>query len=1181
MKSINTAYYRLPVLKSDLEKLKKNLDIYIKSEKKNEGEENHKGLVKDFLCNTWYSPDYSVNTNGREDLVIFNGNDTSAKPSVIFEAKSPSNKNEMFSFEKPNCKALQECIYYFLQETIKFENWEIKHIIITDYDNFFIFDAKDFSRFFISKTNPIIDQFRKFDAKQLTDTKTSFFYENCAKPAIENWIEQEEVFVTHFKPKDFYEKSDDELIPLYKILSPEHLLGKPFSNDSNTLDKNFYAELLHILGLEEVKEGGKKIIKRKSVEKRDGASLIENAMFQLEERVFNENECFETALRLCITWVNRLLFLKLVESQQLLYQNGNPDYKFLTSKMIPDFAELNILFFKVLGRKSEDRDKSINEKFKLVPYLNSSLFELCEEETLLQIRGLQNNPLPLFKQTVLKDKNGKRLTGEKDILTYIFEFLDAYNFSSDGSCGITESNKTLINASVLGLIFEKINGYKDGSFFTPGFITEYMAKETVERAVVQKFNEVKKWKCETLDDVKNEIEDRKEANAIINSLRICDPAVGSGHFLVSVLNRILFIKSFLNILQDKDGNKIKRNEWEILLNNDEISLIDEDGDSFIYNAANSELQRIQEAIFNEKRIIIENCLFGVDINPASVYICRLRLWIELLKNAYYTKESNYTQLETLPNIDINIKCGNSLVSKFPVEIGNSVIKREASDKSKDKEISELIKQYRDCVLSYKNLHDKKAKHDANAKIMELKNKFRGEAQLSLFDTAKNSNTIFRNSMEWMLEFPEVLDDEGRFLGFDAVIGNPPYFNIQTLGAKSIYAEFVMNNYKDIWQDKSDILFYFLKLAMMLTKGTICFITSNAYMFSDKAQKLRNKMLDDGRLRRIINFEKFMVFPEASITTCITLLSNTPEKFNAVVFKESDSSIDDVINYIINQKNAFNVKLSHNSVFALVDSRIADLNSKIDGEHNKLCELFKIGKGMETAANNVFCFSEYPKQFPKKFIKRRMCGEIIKKYVHSETEEYVLYFENVLNFEDLPQNIQSYLEQNKSILNARAQIKRSKTSVWWKYTFSMHKEYYHLNKIWTSYRNKTNEFSLDESTDYIGLTNTTVIFDTNKDICLKYLLALLNSKVLTFRYKSIGKQTGSGVYEYFENGVGKLPIPLVSSAQQQKLVNLVDKILVAKKDNPDADTTKLESEIDSLVYELYGLNAEDIAIIEKG
>ena len=160
------------------------------------------------------------------------------------------------------------------------------------------------------------------------------------------------------------------MLPLYKILSPEHLLNKPFANDSNSLDKNFYEELLHIVGLEEVKESGKKVIRRKKESERDSASLVESAIYQLEEDILNENERFETALRLVINWVNRLIFLKLVESQQLAYRKGDEKYRFLTTELVPGFQELNTLFFKVLGRKPEARDSEVKEKFRFVPYLN-------------------------------------------------------------------------------------------------------------------------------------------------------------------------------------------------------------------------------------------------------------------------------------------------------------------------------------------------------------------------------------------------------------------------------------------------------------------------------------------------------------------------------------------------------------------------------------------------------------------------------------------------------------------------------------------------------------------------------------------------------------------------------------------------------------------------------------------
>ncbi len=175
---------------------------------------------------------------------------------------------------------------------------------------------------------------------------------------------------------------------------------------------------------------------------------------------------------------------------------------------------------------------------------------------------------------------------------------------------------------------------------------------------MQKFNGRKKWECENIDDLYDKIKDRNEANEITDSLKICDPAVGSGHFLVSALNEMIAVKSELRILQDRKGRRLREYQAEVA--NDELIVTDEDGELFKYNPKNRESQRVQETLFHEKQTIIENCLFGVDINPNSVKICRLRLWIELLKYAYY-KSGN--ELETLPNIDINIKCGNSLITR--------------------------------------------------------------------------------------------------------------------------------------------------------------------------------------------------------------------------------------------------------------------------------------------------------------------------------------------------------------------------------------------------------------------------------------------------------------------------------------------------------------------------------------
>lgn len=1173
-KAVNAAFYRLPVLQTEMERLKSNFEIYLKSGKADESEEFHKNLIKDFLANTFFSPDYAVNTNGREDLVIFNGNNAASKPAVIIEAKSPTNLAEMFSENNRNCKALQECVYYFMQENLRFGNNEVKHIIVTNYNDFYIFDAKDFSRFFLAKTNPIVEQFKKFDAGQLSDTKTSYFYENCAKPAIERWIENENVVVTHFSKDDFakYIKNgkDNGLLPLYKILSPEHLLNKPFANDSNSLDKNFYEELLHIVGLEEVKESGKKVIRRRKESERDSASLIESAIYQLEEDILNENERFETALRLVINWVNRLIFLKLVESQQLAYQKGNPEYKFLTIELVPNFDELNILFFKVLGRKPEKRDEQVKEKFRFVPYLNSSLFEQSDEEKLLQIRGIMNKPMKIFAHTVLKDDKGRKMSGNIDNLAYIFRFLDAYNFSSETEGGITQNTKTLINASVLGLIFEKINGYKDGSFFTPGFITEYMAKETIERAVVQKFNDVKSWKCETLDEIRDKIEDRKEANEIINSLRICDPAVGSGHFLVSVLNRILYIKSYLDILLDKNGMRIRRSDWELRLENDEISILDDEGNPFIYSV-NSERQRVQETIFGEKRKIIENCLFGVDINPASVYICRLRLWIELLKNAYYTKESDFTQLETLPNIDINIKCGNSLVSRYSIKTGSSVLNEGNPDTRK------LIKQYREAVAAYKNENNKENKRKVDTLIASIKRQIHGVAQLSLFDEELNKkildDDIYANSLEWMIEFPEVLADTGKFLGFDAVIGNPPYIQLQKDGGK-LATQYEKQGFTS-FANTGDIytLFYERGNELLKNGGHLCFITSNKWMRAGYGEKLRDYFAKNVYPLSLIDFAGIKIFDSATVDTNILLFQKGKNQGNTLSCTATDglSNLSDFVRHNSSMCN-FTTKDS----WVILSPIEQSIKQKIESVGTPLKDWhISINYGIKTGFNDAFiisgakrdeimanCKTDEERHKTAELIRPILRGRDIKRYEYNFADLYLINMHNGIKEKNIPRiDINDYPAVKKHLDKYWDKIEHRADQGDTPYNLRncAYMEEFNKPKIVWGNLNLSATYTLAPAGMMINAP-ATMIVPANEA-----LLCILNSKLADYYIRNLGVTRNGGYFEYKPMFIEQLPVP-------QKL----DESVFAQFSGTELDN---EQKINRKIYELYELDDKEISFIE--
>ncbi|MFN4286778.1 MAG: Eco57I restriction-modification methylase domain-containing protein [Lacibacter sp.] len=1015
--ALNKAFLKVKPNRSEIEGFKTHLITLLDRINDTESEEFHKNLVSDFLKKTYYDPHHFVNTKGRNDLVIHNGPHANTTVGVIIEAKKPTNKSEMLTRENINKKAFQELVLYYLRERITHKNLEVKHLVATNIYEWFIFDATLFDRLFAQNKN-FVKQFNDFEGGRLADTKTDFFYKQIAEPFIAGITS--EIEFTYFNIQDFQkplrnaDKADDHsLIVLFKLLSPEHLLKLPFTNDSNSLDKRFYSELLHIIGLTEIKEGSKKLIERKKAGERHTGAILENAIIQLDSLdklsrlekpsqfgTTTEERLFHVALELSITWINRILFLKLLEAQLITYHNasrqsgkGDKSFSFLTIEKIKNYDDLNSLFFQVLARKHAERNEDVKKIFEKVPYLNSSLFEPTDlEQVTLFISNLRDDKtIPIFSQTVLKDRQGKKRTGTISTLQYLFEFLDAYDFGAEGGEEIQEDNKTLINASVLGLIFEKINGYKDGSFFTPGFITMYMCRETIRRAVVQKFNETKGWDCQNMDELYEKIdfttvEGRNEANKIVNSIKICDPAVGSGQFLVSALNEMIAIKNDLKILQDRNGKRLK--EYQVEVVNDELIVTDEEGELFEYNPNNKESQRIQETLFHEKQTIIENCLFGVDINSNSVKICRLRLWIELLKNAYY---KNATELETLPNIDINIKCGNSLVSRFALDADL----KQALKKSKW-----TIDSYRMAVATYRNAESKEQKKEMERLIADIKSDFRSEIsqndpkvkklrklqgelfqltnQGQLFEMSKKekadwnkkvqqlteetkkleteieaikANKIFENAFEWRFEFPEVLNDDGDFVGFDVVIGNPPYIRQEELGE---YKNYLQTNYK-VFTSGGDIFSYFYELSHSIIKdrGYFSFI-NNTFDKTTAGKALREFVENNFRFERYIDFTDVIVFEEATTYPIILIAQKANQKSNFKFFKYTKANFYD--KELINNDSIYTEVAQdklNTSAWNFINSFEQNLLSKIQ-KHKSIVEFFgKCYYGVKTALNEAF------------------------------------------------------------------------------------------------------------------------------------------------------------------------------------------------------------------------------------
>ncbi|SDD32474.1 type IIG restriction enzyme/methyltransferase [Williamwhitmania taraxaci] len=933
------AFLKQKPLRSEIDVFKTNLIALldkisvIEKRPKDETEEHLKNDLRDFLRDTYYRDTNAINTKDKKDLVIHLDKTTNSEVGVIIEAKRPTNIGEMVTADNPNKKALHELILYYLDERNKVGNFQLKQLVITNINEWYIIDANHFDKHIYNNT-----QIQNLYKTKVSDNKNNpFFYQEIEKliskidieiPCVYFDIREYDTILRNNKKED-----DRELSALLKILSPQHLLKIVTPNDSNSLNDKFYKELLHIIGLEEAKEDGKNIIRRKK-ESRFAASLIEATIEALQtEDVLHrlpdqsiygstkDERIFNIALELGITWINRILFLKLLEGQLITYHQGNKEYRFLNTETINDFDELFKLFHKVLAVNLSERSEAIKTKYGKVPYLNSSLFEISElEDQTIKINSLDNGgKLELIGTTILKEIKKKAAT--LPTLDYLFHFLDAYDFASEGTEDVQEDNKTIINASVLGKVFEKINGYKDGSIFTPAFITMYMCKQSIRLAVVEKFNEALSQKDKTLfdkfEDVKNytsrlfKTQEILKANEIINSLRICDPAVGSGHFLVSSLNEIISIKAELGILADKEGNSISGYEIEIV--NDELIITDPKTNILEYKLQNGkplnkEIQRLQKALFYEKQNIIENCLFGVDINPNSVKICRLRLWIELLKNAYYKEETNFLELETLPNIDINIKCGNSLLSRFPLD----------ADLSKAlKSIKYDVKAYRGFVNDYKNEKSRDVKRGLQKIIDTIKTDFRTEIgnndpkqiklkklsgdlftllnQGQIFElTPKEkkarkekqtkleaditklsneieeikSNAIYKNAFEWRFEFPEVLSNDGEFEGFDIIIANPPYIQHRELAHLSSN----LKEHYNVYSGTADISSYFFEkaLTVLKPKGILSVINSNKFFNAEYGKPLR-AFLSNYNFKEIVNFEQVPIFDEALVSSAIFII----------------------------------------------------------------------------------------------------------------------------------------------------------------------------------------------------------------------------------------------------------------------------------------------------------------------
>jgi adenine-specific DNA-methyltransferase len=593
------------------------------------------------------------------------------------------------------------------------------------------------------------------------------------------------------------------------------------------------------------------------------------------------------------------------------------------------------------------------------------------------------------------------------------------------------------------------------------------------------------------------------------------------------------------------------------------------------------VQQLQETLFHEKQLLIENCLFGVDINPNSVKICRLRLWIELLKNAYYVTPSvlgslitnnpiTNNQLETLPNIDINIKQGNSLISRFKLD-------DDLSEVFKKQKFS--YKAYRKAVEDYKNTNSKEAKTELLSFISDIKeqfqtvfhskikenkelSKFRGQLynlqnQGDLFGGGVDKteadrleklvaqfeqkvkdikgNIIYRDAFEWRFEFPEVLDNDGGYLGFDVVIGNPPYVRSRE-NFDNEEKEYYINKYSTA-SYQLDLYKLFIEGGCTLlreNKGILSFITPSVFLANDYDEPLRKFIIDNFNLS-IFTKPNDTVFDEANVAVTIFLLESKKEVNYTHLLEIENKGFSKVIelnqeiyeqNYLINPN---------------LNKETASIVNKLN-KFKKVEDDFDIKNGIKVRKELLFD-NKVMEDYKPFMLGRHVNSYEIRKsgiFVHYIKENESLYTNQAFRTPDI-------FEQPKIIVR---QILG--------------------NRIISSY---DNEQIYTDQTTYL-------ILDKNKnERNLQFVLGLLNSKLVYFYFKNTMADNKDLFPKIKRSNLLLLPIVQISESEQQPLITLVEEIIAIKKATPSVSTAEKEGEIDRLVYGLYGLTVEEIGIVE--
>ena len=934
----------------------------------------------------------------------------------------------------------------------------------------------------------------------------------------------------HLVPDEFFDEQyiAANLIEGFNPHAMADLFGK--SNESKYYKAILQNLFFAMLNSPITPEGGTELSERHF---RNGRSDYDNNKLMRYESYFKNPQLFVDLANRTVAFLNGGLFDCLDEKDKGLYYDGFSDREAVKKALIvPDY-----LFF------GEEVGKNID---------------------LSEWYG---------------DKKKKKVSARG-----IIDILKRYNFTVEENTPFDQ--EVSLDPELLGKVFENLLASynpetqttarkQTGSFYTPREIVQYMVdeslvahlKRTVGDELEEQYRQLIRY---TDEEVLLTDAQRKQIMQSLYHCKVLDPACGSGAFPMGMLQQMVHI---LNRI-DPDNEMWK----EMMLN----VAIDETSEA--YRTASSDERREMiadiERSFDEsvnrpdyarKLYLIENCIYGVDIQPIAIQISKLRFFISLVvdQKANDNPAENFG-IRPLPNLEAKFVAANTLIG---------LDKKDSSlfDTPEILAKKEELKIAKHKIFGAKTVRTKRKYKEAVNRIrQEIAELLRSMgaireseaavlASWDMFD--QNASSPFFDP-EWMFDVKE---------GFDIVIGNPPYINISLLGN---IQNVLKTQYSAIHTGYNDLMYYFIYKGINLlnSTGVLTLITSNYFLGNEYAKKLR--LFLNNKLETLINFCDARIFESASVHTAISFSYkiNKSESIKFYSFKKKH-----VDRLILNNDYSFcelyRNNISDTWVVANLDS--SSILNKMRINSVLLGEISEIEKGSTSGKNKIFTMPlvyAINKRLESEIIRRTVKNSDIHKYIIKDRKQVLIYIDKNTIIENYP-NIYAYLLTYKDELSERNEVAKG-LYPWFRFERPRNKKVFDApEKIVVPYRAEHNRFAYDNEQYFNdGGDIRAIVLTQDSKYSIKFILGLLNSQLLDWFYGFIGKSKGK-MREYFNKPLSEIPIIRATNVQQHSIINLVDTILAAKRTDPNADTSLEERQIDLLVYHLYGLTYDEVLIVD--